>query len=81
MFDTRIKPACFACASQQFNAQLLSRRYTLWKLADLIVGALFFFLQKDKLIQEKIIILGNSRSTRLEPRLNQIFRKKRVTKK
>ena len=29
------------------------------------------------LAQEKIKILGNSRSTRLEPRLNQIFKKPR----
>ena len=47
MFDTRIKLACFACASQRFNARLLSTRYMLWKLADLTVGALFFSTKRQ----------------------------------
>ena len=37
--------------------------------------------QGNQFTQEKIKILGNSRSTRLEPRLNQIFKKNSLMKK
>ena len=49
MINTRIKPACFMCVSQWFNAWLISRsrRYTLWKLADLTVGTLSFSMKRQ----------------------------------